>query len=1507
MRRLAETLTFLAALVGLSGVGSYAHAAQRFAVANTAWNLTSTWSATSGGAAGASVPVAGDDVFIGDIAAARAVTIPAGYAAAATSVTLGTTAGVANAKTLTLSANTASLTVSGNLTVNKPTNAVSNLLNVNAGTVTVNGNVTLGGTAATATFISGIVITTGTLNVDGNLVFTSGVAGNNLINFSASSGTVNLKGAFTATVGTFSNPGTSTFNYNGTTAAGQTVRIGTSSIIYQNLHLNNTGTAGATLNAAISATNVLGNVRVQTGILNNGGFAMVGSAGGTFQVADGARFNLTGTSVIPTGFGTRTFGTTVGNMSTVSFQGGNQTIAAGLTYGNLILDGAAASTKTMGTAAAQTITVAGNFTVQGTTTTYAGNTFNPAVNLAGDFTNSATTFNSGTGIYTFNLAGAQQITGTTSFVNLAVNKSGNTLTLNNNVTATVSLNLQAGTVTTGGNTLILAPAVAANGCSFAGALSRTTGYVIGNLQYKFAAGASTCIFHIGDATAYTPVTVAMRGASATPANNLITTRMDTPDHAGVTSGAAGIDPIKSVNRYWTLTGGPAWVFGTTTQYDATFTFQGVGTDADTGSNTANYEVSRFTGGSWFGTAPGTRTATTTQALEQDAFGEFAIGELVNVVYAEYRMEDAAGLLGALADTSGNNRNGVRVGAANTATPSPVKVCQGLTIPNNTTPLTNRDAGDTQVNLNQVSERGSITFWYKGNAAWNSGAVKQLLDASSTATAVFALQLTATGLLRFDISDTAGVSRTITQTVTSGIAANTWAHVAVTWDFTVPTMLIYVNGAAVGTGAAGATNGAMATLSTLYIGDNRNTGVAPPNNPNGISANGVFDEVRIYRGVRSLAQIGVDMNATFSCAGGATIAGRFNAFETTTGGTATTGVIKTKISGTSTTVAVAAINEIHGAVNTLFTGTVKIELLNATDDGGTLDANRCRSSWSTINTAGTLTFAGGDLGRKNFSFTESDAYRNLRLRISYPSTGTPVLIGCTTDNFAMRPNSLQSIVAQDETWETAYTTGTPRTLDNSGIVHKAGRPFTISATALNGAGSPAATPGYDGTPTVVSGSTVLLSPSPASTECTGGNPACSPGTLNPGTWATAGSGIVRTTTASYTEVGVFRVQFEDQTWASVDASDSTTGELYVPASANVTIGRFVPNHFLVASSQAPVFQTFGADDTTCTAPSSGSKRRFTYIGQSFNWQTRPRVLVTAERFGGGTTMLYRGTVADGGLFRIATGGVIYTHSGGTGFTATPHAAGIVFVDNHNGTAFITASASDAFSYGRTTPQVAFNAAISMTMNAQDTSESDGAISSTTAITFNGGGGGIAFDGGDFSATLTGGKTFVFGRLRLANANGSQLVPLPVQLVTDYWVEPSPGKSFFAFNTADHCTTLAGANFMLSNPQGTGFAVAPTCTTSVSSAAITFNGGRGNLVLTKPAGGLVGSVDLAANLGTTAAGNTCVGGASVAHSFANKTFLQGTWSSGGNYDQNPTARARFGVYQGSEEVIHRRENF
>ena len=136
-------------------------------------------------------------------------------------------------------------------------------------------------------------------------------------------------------------------------------------------------------------------------------------------------------------------------------------------------------------------------------------------------------------------------------------------------------------------------------------------------------GASTRTFDVGDAAVYAPITVVMTGLAATTTVTASTTTGDHPNLA-----ATGLDPSKSVNRYWTLTptGSPSF-----TSYDATFNF--AAGDVDGGASTSSFVVSRFSSGAWNATTAGTRTATSTQALGVTSFSDFAIAEVSAGIFA----------------------------------------------------------------------------------------------------------------------------------------------------------------------------------------------------------------------------------------------------------------------------------------------------------------------------------------------------------------------------------------------------------------------------------------------------------------------------------------------------------------------------------------------------------------------------------------------------------------------------------------------------------------------------------------------------------------------------------------------------------------------------------------------------------------------------------------------------------------------------------------------------------
>jgi hypothetical protein len=487
-------------------------------------------------------------------------------------------------------ANGTILTVNGAVTINQPTAAVVTAWNLNAASASVSGLITFPAGNNTATRVAKIVITTGTLNANGGITFsgTGTAAASRVIDMAGGAGVLNLKGALTFSAVATLTAGTngSIFNYADTTA--QTINY-FSAGAYHNLYTNNTSGTGATLSAAVTTANVTGDLRVQSGTLSNGGFAIAGNAARTLQVANSATFKIAGTtSAFPTGFGTVSLGTT----STVDYSGsGAQTVVA-QNYGNLTIS-AARSTNNVTLANSGTIGVAG--TLSDTATFSTGGTVTTGSTVA------------------YNGSGSQTLTvlspiaaGSVMYNHLTINNASG-VTLGGNVTVGGTLTLSSGNITTNSNSIYI---------NSTGSVSRTSGHVVGNFKKNVATGATSKTFEIGSAGNYTPVTVAF--ASVTVAGDL-TASTTAGDHANI--GTSTINPGKTANRFWTLTNSGI----TFTNYSVTLNF--VAGDLDAGANTTNFIVGKFAAGVWSYPTVGTKTSTSTQATGVTSFGDFQLGEV----------------------------------------------------------------------------------------------------------------------------------------------------------------------------------------------------------------------------------------------------------------------------------------------------------------------------------------------------------------------------------------------------------------------------------------------------------------------------------------------------------------------------------------------------------------------------------------------------------------------------------------------------------------------------------------------------------------------------------------------------------------------------------------------------------------------------------------------------------------------------------------------------------------
>ena len=170
-----------------------------------------------------------------------------------------------------------------------------------------------------------------------------------------------------------------------------------------------------------------------------------------------------------------------------------------------------------------------------------------------------------------------------------------------------------------------------------------------------------------------------------------------------------------------------------------------------------------------------------------------------------------------------------------------------------------------------------------------------------------------------------------------------------------------------------------------------------------------------------------------------------------------------------------------------------------------------------------------------------------------------------------------------------------------------------------------------------------------------------------------------------------------------------------------------------------------------------------------------------------------------------------------------------------------------------------------------------------------------------------------RLVLLNALGPATSVLPVPITAQVW-----NGTAFAVNTLDSCTRIAQSAIALGGYAGALARGGGNCKTYVQQNPVAISAGVGTLTLAAPAGGASGSVLRTPNLYPTATGNYCASaaGGETPASAAVLTYMLGRWNDTLNpdgiastmYDDNPSARAAFGLY-GSQpnNVIFQRENY
>lgn len=309
---------------------------------------------------------------------------------------------------------------------------------------------------------------------------------------------------------------------------------------------------------------------------------------------------------------------------------------------------------------------------------------------------------------------------------------------------------------------------------------------------------------------------------------------------------------------------------------------------------------------------------------------------------------------------------------------------------------------------------------------------------------------------------------------------------------------------------------------------------------------------------------------------------------------------------------------------------------------------------------------------------------------------------------------------------------------------------------------------------------------------------------------------------------------------------------IDVTGTATIGRFTPYQFALSWYQTPEL-----------APGC-ALGFFTYLGQAFGYVVEPIVKVTALNKQGAITANYtdsnwwkitqenlasgRSYSAFEGALEFADGGVSYSYP----------------VDvASKGSGLLTYDASSEMKFTRGTLTAPFRAAIDLEVSVVDT---DG-ITAPGPLSFND----IPFTG---EASGMNADEMRWGRMVMRNAYGSELTPLSMPLRAEYY-----NGSSFVTNEDDYCTSLSVSQLSL-----TGTVTSTPTLHNLSNSPLA--AGDAGLVFSAP--NVTGYIDVQLDLSLL-------------------PWLRYDWDGDGSHDDDPTARASFGLYKGRPGMIYMRESF
>jgi len=1536
----AQLLTLF---VMLGAMNVYAATCTSRATGN--WSAAATWSCI--GLPFATIPGVADAVIIANLSLAHVVTVNVNSAAASVTFIRGS-----RGSTLQISPGV-SLNVAGAITLNPSTSrnaARQKRLNVGSGSLSAASIHIVGGSSARRT--ARLRVSTGTITSIGSITFSGTARGARLISTGAS--TINIGGDLSSG-GSLVTSNTGTINFNGSVA---TQSIGMYSS-YNNVTIANTNIGGVV--SLQGATSMSGTLSVISGTLDKSMFAL--------DVAG----NLTVNSAITGSIGALTLsgvGTWIDGTGSIS------------TTDALTISASKSILSTANLTITSPISIVGSSIVTNTGTVHSVsssgisgsevgatwiNSANSTLNVTGPLLLIGT-LNAVANPNTVNYAGISPTVKASSYYHLSLGGTGEATLGTGTTIVGGMLTIGANNLNSGTNTLTLLPDCSAN--SGNGSLSRSSGYVIGNLQLTFPSFASTCIFPVGDSIAYAPVTVVL----ASSAGGTLTARVDAGDHPDTNSSASGIDFAKSANHFWALTAGTLSLSAT---YSATFQFCAntslcTVSEVDAGANTGNFNVALKSAGIWAAQTVGARTNYATEATGISGFGEFSIGEISTnncfldtftgvdnsspgsnwlvgnavgtfgnpVIFGNrLRLSDASQNVGTWATLQrlmpaagnkitvefdhfsygGTHADGIAlifsdasvsplVGAFGGSLGyaqkgyTPVSDCTivggcpgfaggwlGVGIDeygNYSTSNEGRYDGSTILVPHAVAIRGSgsgvsgyrflqgtstltpaidsatvltpphryrvVLDHTDGVHVWTSVERDVSGGGSAYVTLIGCPPEATSGCMAFDIKDPGysqdAVPANFNLSFTGATGALTNIHeidnlkVCTVQGLVSPVLhhiqLEHGGAACINTPEAVTVKAcADAACTSLYLGSvtvNLSTSGGTWLPSSAITFTGGQATVTLTdTAVRSdtLGATATSPSAAYTtlCFNGTTqtcvLTFSSCAFDVVEVGAPPNTPIFTKLAAVPYNLNVVFLNRGRRTVTA-------VELVDA-------DSGTCSTYAALANTSTTLPVSFNNNQRRIFSFSYPNAAPNVRVRVRTSTSS----YSCSSDNFAIRPLSFTVTSNASQTG----SSGTP--------VFRAGRDvFSLIVTT--------ATNAYSGVPKLNSS---LVGTSLANL-----------GTLVAVLFPPAVNGISSASGFTYFEVGNFvlsQYAVYDDTYTKVDAikgectPDFNNGPevggkfgcMFGSVGAG-PFGRFVPDHFvsLAGLSNACAMGSFSYMDQPFALTSADileATNATNGVTRNYAPPYAPGVLsFAAENADNGIDLIARFNLPTGswnqGVFTLASTSGRFVRPVSTLADATwgPFDAldlGLKVADND----VIT---SPAISGADMNPNVA---------------------------------GGNSFD---YKKLAGGPLRMRFGRLKLENAHGSELINLPITAQTQYW-----NGVGFVRNTDDNCTNLSASNIAFNVALG---GVSP-------SVGGVFSSGLGSLILNKPNPSIRGFVDMCIDLGVDPLGGTTCS-ASIS---ANLPYLKGLWSPGNSYNNDPVARATFGVYKGNTEFIYLREAY